>query len=93
MSVSVQLHRDVLVATIANAPVNALSAPVRAGLASALDRVENEPDIVALVIASSLPIFSAGADIREFAHVPVEPFLPDVLDRLAGCRVPTEVGS
>lgn len=72
-----------------NAPVNALSAAVRMGIAHALDEVDLDESIEQVVIASALGIFSAGADITEFAASPVEPFLPDMLSRLSRCRVPT----
>jgi len=89
MSIRLEMRGSALVATLCHSPVNTLSASVRQALMVALDRVEDDPAISVLLMASDLPIFSAGADIGEFAHAPVEPFLPDVLDRLAACRVPT----
>ncbi len=48
-------------------PVNALSRPVRAGLADALGRAAADPGVVALVLSGARGTFSAGADLHEVA--------------------------
>lgn len=58
----------VLVLILANRPVNALSAQLRAELASALAAAETDPDVRAVVIASDTAQFSAGADISELGQ-------------------------
>ncbi|WP_019832372.1 3-hydroxyacyl-CoA dehydrogenase NAD-binding domain-containing protein [Sphingomonas sp. PR090111-T3T-6A] len=65
--------------TIANPPVNALAAPVRAGLAEAIVAVGRDPSVRAIVIAADGKAFVAGADIGEFGKPPVSPSLPDLL--------------
>ena len=64
---------------IANPPVNALSAPVRARLAEAVVAAAHDPEIRAIVIAAEGKAFVAGADITEFGKPPVSPALPDLL--------------
>ena len=64
--------------TIANPPVNALSAAVRQGLQKAITELNGNADVHAIVITGSGANFIAGADIREFGLPPQEPSLPDV---------------
>ena len=62
-----------------NPPVNALSQAVRAGLASAVEQANVEPEIKAVILICSGRTFIAGADIREFNRPPEPPHLPDVI--------------
>lgn len=79
-------HIGVIV--IDNPPVNTLSQPVRAGLVDCLDQAESDADVKVVLLASTGPTFSAGADIREFSQPPAEPHLPDVVHRLEACTKP-----
>ncbi len=81
-SVFARLEGGVLVVTIDNAPVNALSAHVRSGLMAALDHVAERPTIAGLVITGAGNTFIGGADIREFGKPPVDPLLPEVIERI-----------
>ena len=65
--------------TIANPPVNALAAPVRAALAEAIVAAGHDPAVRAIVIAAEGKAFVAGADIGEFGKPPMPPALPDLL--------------
>ncbi|MCQ4634686.1 enoyl-CoA hydratase/isomerase family protein [Shinella sp. CPCC 100929] len=76
------LDDGVLVVTIDNAPVNALSAEVRAGLMAALDHAAGDHAIAGIVITGAGRTFIGGADIREFGKPPVEPLLLDVINRI-----------
>ncbi|MBZ7924549.1 enoyl-CoA hydratase/isomerase family protein [Ensifer adhaerens] len=87
-SVSARLQDGVLVATIDNPPVNALSAHVRSGLTAALDHVAEHPAIAGLVITGAGNTFIGGADIREFGKPPVEPVLPEVIERIEAFNKP-----
>lgn len=87
-SVGLEKLGAVLVATVDNPPVNALSHAVRAGLVAAIDRLEADPEAKALVILSSGRTFIAGADIREFGKPLQEPRLGTVIDRLDRCEKP-----
>jgi 3-hydroxyacyl-CoA dehydrogenase len=77
--VSLAIEDGVAVITIANPPVNALSAAVRAGLLAAAQQAAADPSVVALVIAATGRTFIAGADITEFGKPPMPPSLPDVI--------------
>ncbi|MFY9809719.1 3-hydroxyacyl-CoA dehydrogenase NAD-binding domain-containing protein [Aquabacterium sp.] len=68
--------------TIANPPVNALSAAVRQGLQKAISELNGNADVHAIVITGSGSNFIAGADIREFGLPPQEPSLPDVCNQI-----------
>lgn len=84
MVVRTERTGGVVVATLSNPPVNALSASVRQGLARALD--EAEAAGVPLVLTGAP--FSAGADVTEFGRVPTPPLLPDLLVRIEDSDVP-----
>ncbi|OCP10068.1 MULTISPECIES: 3-hydroxyacyl-CoA dehydrogenase NAD-binding domain-containing protein [unclassified Ensifer] len=81
-SVSAGLEDGVLVVTIDNPPVNALSAHVRAGLRAALDHAAGLPAIKGVIVTGAGSTFIGGADIKEFGRPPVEPTLPDVIERI-----------
>ena len=87
-TVTGEARDGVLVATIDNPAVNALSAEVRAGLMAALDHAETHDDIAGVVITGAGRIFIGGADIREFGKPPVEPHLPAILDRIEAFAKP-----
>ncbi|MCG7364106.1 3-hydroxyacyl-CoA dehydrogenase NAD-binding domain-containing protein [Roseomonas sp. ACRSG] len=79
---------SVAVIRIANPPVNALSAPVRAGLSEAIAQASADPAVRAIVIAAEGRTFIAGADISEFGKTPVPPTLPQVIATLDACPKP-----
>lgn len=87
-SVSGSLKDGVLVVTIDNAPVNAISAPVRAGLVKALDHGEALGLVVGIAITGAGQTFVGGADIKEFGKPPIDPSLPEVIDRIETCGKP-----
>jgi 3-hydroxyacyl-CoA dehydrogenase len=78
----------IAVATIANPPVNALSAALRAGLFQAVQRAESDPAIRGLVIAADGRTFIAGADISEFGKPPASPTLAELVAALDGAAKP-----
>ena len=91
-TVSLELAGSVLVATISNPPVNALSHAVRAGLVDAVDRLETDAAAKALVIVCAGRTFIAGADIREFGKPLQEPRLGTLIERLDRCAKPVVAG-
>ena len=80
--VGYHLADDVGVITVNNPPVNALSQQVRSGILDALDQGTNDPAAKALVLCCEGRTFLAGADITEFGKPPMDPWLPEVVDRL-----------
>lgn len=72
----------VLVVTINNPPVNALSQAVRQGLADAVAQAQGDDAVKAVLLVGSGKAFIAGADIREFGKPAMPPSLPDVLMQL-----------
>lgn len=87
-TISAALADGILVVTIDNAPVNALSADVRAGLMAALDHAEKDGGVKGIVLTGAGSTFIGGADIKEFGRPPVEPHLPDVIARIEAFAKP-----
>ncbi|EFI63001.1 MULTISPECIES: 3-hydroxyacyl-CoA dehydrogenase NAD-binding domain-containing protein [Comamonas] len=79
---------DVLLVSVNNPPVNALGAAVRQGLMAAMELADASATVKAVVIVGQGKAFIAGADIREFGKPPVQPFLPDVCNRIEACSKP-----
>ena len=77
---------DVAVFTFDNPPVNALSQPVRAALLAAIEALDADPGVRAIVLVGAGGNFVAGADVREFDRPPLEPLLPAVLVASRGLR-------
>lgn len=81
-AVRLTVERNVLIATINNPPVNALSHSVRAGLLKAVERLEQDDALAALVITAEGKLFCSGADVKEFGKPMLEPLLGQVIRRL-----------
>nr|WP_304618808.1 FAD-dependent oxidoreductase [Paracoccus sediminilitoris] len=86
----VTYHRDgaVGIITIANPPVNAMSHAVREGLATAIDAFAGDDHALSAVLLCDGRTWVAGADISEFGKPPVEPYLPDLINRLEAVKKP-----
>ncbi|MCD2164808.1 3-hydroxyacyl-CoA dehydrogenase NAD-binding domain-containing protein [Comamonas koreensis] len=80
--VNIAREGQVLVVTIQNPPVNALSQAVRQGLADAVAQARSDAQVQAILLVGSGKAFIAGADIREFGKPAMPPSLPDVLVQL-----------
>ena len=89
MSVDIKITDNIAVITIDNPPVNALSAHIRKGLVDAVEQINADTNIHGAVLTGAGRIFIGGADIKEFGKPPLEPYLPNVIDILEACRVPT----
>jgi 3-hydroxyacyl-CoA dehydrogenase len=81
-TVKAEIRDGILVLTIDNPPVNALSHSVRAGLQEELAKAKSDAGIKAIVLACAGRSFISGADIREFGKPPQAPGLHEVLDLL-----------
>jgi enoyl-CoA hydratase/3-hydroxyacyl-CoA dehydrogenase len=69
-TVKLETRGNVAIAWLANPPMNAISPQVIRDLAEVWRRVEDDENIGAMVIASSVPVvFSAGADIKAFTSM------------------------
>ena len=79
---------DVAVFSFDNPPVNALSHAVREALLAAIESLDSDPSVRAIVLAGKGRNFVAGADVREFDRPPLEPLLPAVLTRVEACGKP-----
>jgi 3-hydroxyacyl-CoA dehydrogenase len=90
MSAFVRVERRgrVALVEIDHPPVNALAQPVRAGLLAAVESLDADASVGAIVIHGVGRHFVAGADVREFDADPKPPFLNDLLLRLEDCGKP-----
>jgi 3-hydroxyacyl-CoA dehydrogenase len=61
---------------------------VRAALLAAIEALDADPGVRAIVLLGAGRNFIAGADIREFDGPPLEPLLTGVLSRLESCSKP-----
>src|SRR5262245_57887060 len=64
--VSLEKHGNVAILLVDNPPVNALGSSVGYGLRDAMQRVLDDPQYAAVVLACAGRTFISGADIREF---------------------------
>ena len=85
--VSLDISDDLAQVTIDNPPVNALNQALRVGLHDAAIQIAATPGLRAVILCCAGRTFVAGADIRELG-APLEPYLPDVLNLIAGSSVP-----
>jgi 3-hydroxyacyl-CoA dehydrogenase len=85
---AVALDGEVAVFTFDHPPVNALAQPVRARLLAAIESLDADPGVRAIVLIGHGRNFVAGADVREFDRPPLPPYLPDVLARVEACGKP-----
>ena len=80
--VSIGREGEIALVIIDNPPVNALSQALRQELWAAADRLDADPEIKAVVLLCAGRTFIAGADVSEFGKPPMEPHLPDLVDRI-----------
>ncbi|MGH6781063.1 MAG: 3-hydroxyacyl-CoA dehydrogenase NAD-binding domain-containing protein, partial [Sphingomonadaceae bacterium] len=86
--VTIAVTGRIAVATIDNPPVNAASHGVRAGLVAAVERLEQDVALDALVVLCAGKSFVSGADIKEFGKPMQAPQLAEVVARLEGAAKP-----
>jgi enoyl-CoA hydratase/carnithine racemase len=67
--IKLSIEDKVAIVTIDNPPVNALSTAIAHEMSDALDEIEGNSDVRALVITGTGPAFVAGADIKEFTQL------------------------
>ena len=87
-SVTTARHDDILVITVNNPPVNALSWHVRQGLKDGVAEALGDDSIKAAVLICDGSTFIAGADITEFTQAPKEPALGATLDAMEAATKP-----
>lgn len=85
-------RQNVLLLTVRNPPVNALSRAVLEGIAAAMDRAQQDDSVKAVVITGDGRTFAGGADINELrlaaaGQAPLPPF-HTALDAVEACAKP-----
>ncbi len=89
--VDLRVEDGVAIASITNAPVNALSTEIRRGLMAALEKTRTDPAIQGVILTSEGKIFSGGVDITEFDRPPEAPILADVIAAVSTLGKPVVV--
>lgn len=82
------IERNVAIVTLNSPPVNALSALVREGLATAFRSASADPEVQAIVLICEGKTFIAGADISEFGKPMVGPSIREVQDAIESAPKP-----
>jgi len=85
---TMEIVNQVAIVRTDSPPVNALAAPVRAGLVTALHTAIADPSVRAIVLTCAGRTFHAGADISELAKGPASPTLGELLALLDQCPKP-----
>ncbi|MBS1875740.1 MAG: enoyl-CoA hydratase/isomerase family protein [Acidobacteria bacterium] len=95
MSDLVKYTRDgeILIVTIDNPPVNALSPGVPQGIAAGIDQADSDDSVKAVVVIGAGRTFIAGADINEFGKITAgekshDIGLNPVLEKIEKCSKP-----
>ncbi len=90
--VTYSVQGDVGVIAINNPPVNALSSGVLEGLKAALDALERDAEVRAIIVIGAGRTFVAGADINEFVEIisgrASMPAFHPVLNTIENCAKP-----
>jgi 3-hydroxyacyl-CoA dehydrogenase len=71
-----------------NPPVNAISVGVRASLIDGVNKLAQDPEIKAGILACEGRTFMAGADITEFDKPPLSPSIHEAIDLIEACAKP-----
>ena len=87
-TVHYEVKDGVAILTVDNPPVNPLSDGVRAGFVNNIDKAENDPDVLGVVLTGAGRSFIAGADISEFGKNPDGPGLDEAFKKLEFCSKP-----
>jgi 3-hydroxyacyl-CoA dehydrogenase len=86
--VTLRREGNIGVIVIDNPPVNAFSAPARAGVLAAVVRACDDAALEAIVLRCAGRTFIAGADISEFGKPPQPPSFPEVIGAIEACAKP-----
>ncbi len=86
--VKFERHDTIAIVTINHPPVNALSAPVRAGIVECINAATSDLQVKAIVLICAGRTFIAGADITEFGKPPRSPGWDELLAALENSPKP-----
>ncbi len=87
MSVSTRIDNKIGWVTIDNPPINNTSQIVRAGLLSAVSKMDLA-GVQVVILSCAGKTFVTGADVKEFAKAPIAPHFPDVLTAIEEAHAP-----
>lgn len=88
MAIKIEIMNGIAVVTIDNPPVNALSHAVRTALLDAVQSLDADANVAAIVVHGAGKLFVGGADITEFDRPVEEPGLPEVIAAIERAHKP-----
>lgn len=88
MTVAIVRENAIAVVTVDNPPVNALSQLLRQALVEAVEELDADAALKAVVLICAGRTFIAGADVSEFGKPPQPPLLPDVVTYIERAKKP-----
>ena len=71
MTVSIRRDRDIAIVTVDHPPVNALSQAVRQGLCDAVEAIDCDSEIRAVILICAGRTFIGGGDVSECCKPPL----------------------
>ncbi|RFC68917.1 MULTISPECIES: 3-hydroxyacyl-CoA dehydrogenase NAD-binding domain-containing protein [Mesorhizobium] len=88
MAIKTEMLNGIAVVTIDNPPVNALSHGVRIALLDAVQSLDADANVAAIVVHGAGKLFVGGADITEFDRPVEQPGLPEVITAIERAHKP-----
>jgi 3-hydroxyacyl-CoA dehydrogenase len=85
---TIERYGSIAVIVLDHPPVNALAHRLRTALLTAIERLDSDPTVQAIVLHGAGRNFIAGADISEFDQPAQPPLLNELLFRLESCGKP-----
>lgn len=79
MNIAIERSGAIAIVQVDHPPVNALSREVRSGLIAAVQTLDADPSVQAVLLTCAGRTFIAGADVNEFGKPPQAPHLPEVI--------------
>ena len=86
--VTIARRTEIAVVPVDTPPVNALSTALRQGLWDAVEELDADPSVRAVVLICAGRTFIAGADVTEFGRPPMEPHMPDLVAKIEAAAKP-----
>ncbi|MBC7709777.1 MAG: enoyl-CoA hydratase/isomerase family protein [Rhizobacter sp.] len=89
-AVNYEVRGPIAIVTMTKPPVNGLGADLRAAIADAVERANQDATVQAIVLTGSNKFFSGGADVTEFgtAKASREPHLRKVIEQIENSTKP-----
>ena len=88
MNIAIERSGVIAIVQVDNPPVNALSKDIRSGLIAAVQSLDADESVQAVLLTCAGRTFIAGADVNEFGKPPQAPHLPEVIAAIEQAKKP-----